>query len=107
MNRCESKDEPRTQYPAHSALRTGVHLISFLICTLAVISCPAQQTSSDQQSNSDQHSVSDQLVLTTDSVGPRRFVAVHGRRSAIMGYPETGLEVWAYPFQILSNYQIG
>jgi hypothetical protein len=24
-----------------------------------------------------------------------------------MGYPETGLEVWAYPFQILSNYQIG
>ena len=84
-----------------------MHLISFLICTLAVISCPAQQTSSDQQSNSDQHSVSDQLMLTTDSVGPRRFVAVHGRRSAIMGYPETGLEVWAYPFQILSNYQIG
>ncbi len=24
-----------------------------------------------------------------------------------MGYPETGLEVWAYPFQILSNYRIG
>ncbi|MBV8673189.1 MAG: hypothetical protein JOZ33_07120 [Acidobacteriaceae bacterium] len=23
-----------------------------------------------------------------------------------MGYPERGLEVWAYPFQILSNYQV-
>ncbi len=24
-----------------------------------------------------------------------------------MGYPETGLEVWAYPFQLLSGYRIG
>lgn len=51
--------------------------------------------------------MSDQFALSTDSVGPRRFVVVHGRRSIIMGYPETGLEVWAYPLQILSDYRIG
>ena len=32
------------------------------------------------------------LTLSTDSVGPVRFVAVHGRRSAIFGYPKNGLE---------------
>jgi glycogen debranching enzyme len=47
------------------------------------------------------------MALSTDSVAPRRFVAVHGQRSVIMGYPERGLEVWGYPFQILSNYQVG
>ncbi len=47
------------------------------------------------------------LALKTNSVGPNRFVAVHGRRAVIMGYPEGGLEIWAYPFQILSNYQVG
>lgn len=54
-----------------------------------------------------QQTFSDRLALSTDSVAPRRFVAVHGRRSVIMGYPERGLEVWAYPFQILSDYQVG
>jgi glycogen debranching enzyme len=47
------------------------------------------------------------LTLSTDSVGPVRFVAVHGRRSAIFGYPTNGLEIWAWPFQILSGYRIG
>ena len=47
------------------------------------------------------------LTLSTDSVGPVRFVAVHGRRSAILGYPQNGLEIWAWPFQILSGYRIG
>ena len=47
------------------------------------------------------------LMLSTDSVGPVRFVAVHGRRSAIFGYPNNGLELWAWPFQILSGYHIG
>lgn len=36
-----------------------------------------------------------------------RFVAVHGRRSVIMGYNSQGLEVWGYPFQILTGYRIG
>lgn len=49
----------------------------------------------------------DCLTLSTDSVGPVRFVAVHGRRSAIFGYPNNGLELWSWPFQILSGYHIG
>ena len=47
-----------------------------------------------------------QMEYSTDSVAPNRFVAAHGQRAIIMGYPETGLEVWAYPFQILANYQV-
>ena len=47
------------------------------------------------------------LKLSTESVGPARFIAVHGRRSAIFGYPKNGLEIWAWPFQILSGYRIG
>jgi glycogen debranching enzyme len=45
--------------------------------------------------------------LELSSVDTRRFVAVHGRRSVVMGYPQTGLEIWAYPFQVLSGYRIG
>jgi glycogen debranching enzyme len=46
------------------------------------------------------------LTMSTDAVGPVRFVAVHGRRSAIMGYSGTGLEIWAWPFQILDGYRV-
>lgn len=46
-------------------------------------------------------------TLHTEAVSPMRFVAVHGRRSVIMGYPQKGLEVWAYPFQILSDFCLG
>jgi glycogen debranching enzyme len=49
---------------------------------------------------------SDDLTLSTDSVEPVRFVAVHGRRSAILGYPQNGLEVWAWPFQIVRGYRV-
>ena len=47
------------------------------------------------------------LTLSTDSTEPVRFVAVHGRRAAIFGYPKNGLEMWAWPFQILNGYRIG
>ena len=46
------------------------------------------------------------MTLSAEEVGPSRFLAVHGQRSLVMGYPETGLEVWGYPFQILSGYQV-
>ncbi len=42
-------------------------------------------------------------ISTTNTNG---FVAVHGRRSVIMGYPEEGLEVWAYPLQLISRYKV-
>jgi glycogen debranching enzyme len=44
------------------------------------------------------------LAWSTDSVGPRRFIAVPGRRALISGYSNKGLEVWAYPLQILERY---
>jgi glycogen debranching enzyme len=69
--------------------------------------CAALSPLQAQQSDTISQSFSDRLSLSTNSVGPSRFVAVHSRRSAIMGYPEHGLEIWGYPFQILSNYQIG
>jgi glycogen debranching enzyme len=43
---------------------------------------------------------------STDAVEPQRFIAVHGRRAVVMGYPQSGLEIWAYPLQLVSNYQI-
>jgi hypothetical protein len=40
----------------------------------------------------------------TLSTRPMRFIEVHGRRAAILGYSETGLEIWACPIQILKAY---
>lgn len=65
-------------------------LVLMVLCSL----CSAQSTPSGQP------------PLDLTSTATRRFVAVHGRRSLVMGYPQTGLEVWAYPFQILSGYQV-
>jgi glycogen debranching enzyme len=45
-------------------------------------------------------------VLQTESVGPARFVAVHGRRSLVQGYASHSLEVWAYPVQIVREYEV-
>jgi glycogen debranching enzyme len=61
----------------------------------------------DSQQLAHDASLSDKLALNTDSVGPMRFVAAHGRRAVVMGYPAAGLEVWGYPFQILADYQVG
>lgn len=46
------------------------------------------------------------LVWDTPSTGPTRFVAVHGRRASILGYSNSGLEMWAYPVQILKAYGV-
>lgn len=46
------------------------------------------------------------IAWSTDSTSPVRFVSVHGRRAAVFGYSEDGLEVWAYPFQIVSSYTV-
>jgi len=47
------------------------------------------------------------LVLNTDTVAPRRFVSVHGRAALIDGYSQNGLEVWAYPVQLVRGYRLG
>ena len=50
---------------------------------------------------------SDQLDQVEWNKDPtRRFIAVHGRRAAIFGYSENGLEVWVYPFQIVTSLSI-
>ena len=51
--------------------------------------------------------VPESLSLTTDAVAPRRFFAVHGRRALLDGYAASGLEVWAYPVQLIKNYEVG
>lgn len=48
-----------------------------------------------------------QLSFDTDSVAPQRFVAVHGRKALVMGYASGGLELWAYPLQLVSGYGPG
>src|ERR1700676_3668565 len=47
-----------------------------------------------------------QLSWSTDATQPARFIAVHGRRSAMFGYAEQGLEGWVYPLQILRSYGV-
>jgi glycogen debranching enzyme len=50
-----------------------------------------------------QQGAADLLTWSTDSTQPARFIAVHGRRSALFGYSEHGLEVWAYPLQVVDS----
>jgi glycogen debranching enzyme len=46
------------------------------------------------------------LTWEVASAQPSRFVAVHGRRSAVFGYSENGLEVWAYPLQLVDAFSV-
>jgi glycogen debranching enzyme len=75
-------------------------LFTTLVC-LALFPCTgfAQTTISPAPSNNS-------LALDTDSVAPLRFLAAHGRRALISGYAVGGLEIWAYPFEILNDYHI-
>src|ERR1035437_33017 len=47
-----------------------------------------------------------QLIWNADAAQPQRFVAAHGEQAVVMGYQAAGLEMWAYPFQLLSGYRI-
>jgi glycogen debranching enzyme len=69
----------------------------FLIVSMAALSASASAQSENNLSR---------LRWSTDSVGPARFVSAHGRRAAVFGYSQDGLEVWAYPFQIISSYKV-
>ena len=89
-------------------LRIGGSLIETLLLLLLGISlsAPAQNSSRDVQT-ADVQPASVDSALSLSSTTTRRFVAVHGQRSLVMGYPQDGLEIWAYPLQILAGYQIG
>ena len=45
-------------------------------------------------------------VLETQATLEHRFIAAHGRRAIVQGYASSTLELWAYPFQILTGYQV-
>ncbi|HSY37394.1 MAG TPA: hypothetical protein VK814_16700 [Acidobacteriaceae bacterium] len=66
---------------------------------LALVSCAALAQATP-------HPPEATLALNTTSVAPLRFVAAHGRRALISGYAAGGLEVWAYPFEILNDYRV-
>jgi glycogen debranching enzyme len=76
----------------------------FVACLLICLVLP---NASAQTPDAGQTYGLESLSLTTDAVAPRRFVAVHGRRALIDGYAGSGLEVWAYPVQLIQNYRIG
>ena len=60
---------------------------------------------SGQQQSARQTEFDQRMVYSTDAVMTHHFLSAHGRRAVVMGYSQTGLEIWAYPFQILSDYQ--
>jgi glycogen debranching enzyme len=70
----------------------------YLFCALSVLCLPMALA---------QKPVEPALSFDTNSVSPERFVAVHGRKAIVMGYASSGLELWAYPLQIISGYELG
>src|ERR1700739_3797683 len=72
------------------------------LCLLSLcLPCAAQSIAQPQGGTGVQES---QLTWTAGPTG--RFVAAHGQQAIIMGYPDSGLEIWAYPLQLLSNYHV-
>jgi glycogen debranching enzyme len=69
----------------------------------ALIACPSRVESQIQPTTD--RAFAD-MSWNTDSTETQRFISVHGRRAAIFGYSETGLEVWAYPLQIVTSYRV-
>jgi glycogen debranching enzyme len=81
----------RARSLAHSVVALCFFLFAFNAC--------AQRESADSATASSP-------ALETQAVVSRHFIAAHGTRSIIQGYAGGTLEVWAYPFQILSGYQV-
>ncbi|MDB6092380.1 MAG: hypothetical protein JWN85_5164 [Gammaproteobacteria bacterium] len=81
--------------------KSYLRLALFLLCAL---SGPVGILAADDPS--DARRSLQQLDWSTESTQPGRFIAAHGRRSAIFGYSESGLESWAYPVQILTSFGV-
>jgi glycogen debranching enzyme len=75
--------------------------------SVLIVAC-LQQFAADAegQSVSSGPTTETRLELNTEAVAPLRFIAAHGRRALIDGYAADSLEIWAYPFQILSDYRV-
>jgi len=59
-----------------------------------------------QTAKAQQHAARDSSQLVWDSLSTTRFIAVHGRRASLLGYSNSGLEMWAYPVQVLRAYGV-
>lgn len=81
----------------HCGLRIRAALLA-LVCWLPRFTQAQAPTTNDQ--------TAEDLTWTTESTGPRRYVAVHGRKALISGYSNGGLEIWAYPVQIVKAYSV-
>lgn len=92
---------------SHRKQSTRLGRLVILLGVLVVCSSPVPA-----QNNGTSLNDLGRLAWSTDSTGPRRFVSVHGRRAAIFGYSQPtggsseGLEVWAYPLQLVRSYRI-
>jgi len=77
-----------------SKLRISLQILSLACLLLGVVDAKvrAQSVSSE--------------ALQANVVTSGHFIAVPGRRALIDGYSSKGLEVWAYPFQILRGYKL-
>ena len=77
------------------------------IAIFALLSLSFYAPLQSAQSNAPETSTLARSFTFQTDTASNHFVAVHGRKSIIMGYPAEGLEIWGYPFQILSHYQLG
>ena len=75
----------------------------FVLCVLSVYGLLVTPSSFAQVKANDD----DPPSIAMSSTGASRFIAAHGSRAVIMGYPQSGLEVWGYPWQILEHYRVG
>lgn len=81
------------------AVRRLVPSVSAVCLSLLALTGPAQQGPAESKT-------ADAGALETQSAVSRHFIAAHGHRSIIQGYAGGSLEIWAYPFQILSGYRV-
>lgn len=83
-----------------------MRLFAHVLMCIGLGACADRTAVAQQATVTDAHdSVAKKLAWSTDAV-VQRFVAVHGRRALVMGYPQSGLEMWAYPLQLVNNYQV-
>jgi glycogen debranching enzyme len=84
-------------------MRHGPVAVIPLLCVCALLGAAGLRAA---DARPDGPRAPDQLTWSIDSTQPARFIAVHGRRSAIFGYSENGLEVWAYPLQLADSFSV-
>ena len=82
----------------------------FAASKIVLLACAAFLSSSSGacagQMNAPDPQGQNALAFDTGAATSRRFIAAHGRRALIDGFTTDGLEVWAYPFEILSRYRV-